>query len=464
MVNTILILYSLFTAHTRYSTTIDEWYYDGSHFTTARQFFTPGAGDTIFIRIANAGTLVRDNVFPLAIFPPTSGGQTYWSGAGNAGFIMTWSAAWGSSCKDYPSFNATGFTGLTVGVLDIAMIYVVGAPTNGQWTNNVKSSLDDGPITNHLKLINALNTTRDYCGSWTLSSGTLSMRVFVQKGPVSGDVCEPSSEGNCLLCAYPFQATADPENCGCIIDRTKLQSQNSLQSICYSYCQITPINGNQSYFDGSRSNFRSSNGPIVCSCSDPITKATVKMPFTGDCPEGTRITFPVDTISDPSKDSLQDVGDNPIDTAGGGGGFDSAGYRGVLDTVLRRYLGDPESGTRVIDSLDSLYGNTDTLNGFSDSALVRDTIISSGSFGADSGTLGLGFLNTFGVGDDDIRKFDTSFPVDLFGIRDTIPIDWGTMLYNMNLSPWLKAFERLAVIIWFFPWFLMIATGKEGED
>lgn len=272
--------------------------------------------------------------------------------------------------------------------------------------------------------------------------------------------------GQCLECAYPYVAHMKP-NCGCAVDKEHVQPIDYLKGSCYAWCNS---NGSaQSYLDHSTSNFDVTKGPILCGCATPTTGQRFFRPA-GNCPTGSDVVSIPDSLLDSTvqRDSGQKMS-RELDTAGrgsagSGGGMDSGTAYRVLDTILGKYLGNVGTYKHSLDSIDSLYDGNDSTNGFSDSGSVRDSINNAGSFGGDPGTLGMGLGNIWGVGDDDIRKFDTSYAINLFNLKDTVKIEWGTYLYDMNLSPWLKAFERLAVIIYFFPWFLMIATGKEGDS
>jgi len=201
-------------------------------------------------------------------------------------------------------------------------------------------------------------TTYDFnSGKWTFkcrdrsySNLTGNFPLYVQVSKLgNADSCSYSSDATCKSCSWPYTGQRDTSYCGCIVDRSKYQSEEDLKRFAYLYCNS--ISGStQYYLDYSRSNFNISLGSIRAACSSPASGSTVYVPA-GTCPVGSHL----DTVSLP--DSAYQAADGtvpPSDGISSGSGFDSAAQNrldSILGNIQRGDVGTHDRLDTIIDLL-----------------------------------------------------------------------------------------------------------------
>lgn len=262
------------------------------------------------------------------------------------------------------------------------------------------------------------------------------------------DTCSFGSAPQCNLCAWPYLAKPDTIGCGCIVDRSKYQSPQLLQTRVGLYCATySDGSGNQFYLDQSRSNFNSSKGEIKGACSSPMSGKTVYMP-SGTCPTGTRLT---DTLSDTtSQSALGTIGQAPSTGSGGGSGSDTA-IHSRLDSILG-YLRDTTG-------LGELWQEPN-LDGIGDSLQAASAPIS-----ARIDSLGLSRNGSSGpwLATEpwpDTIHFTYENPI-LGSIDTTLIIPWVIPGFPIDLWATLRWIEWVFVTLGMIPLMVRIAGGNE---
>jgi len=316
------------------------------------------------------------------------------------------------------------------------------------------------PSTTAYVFYNAKNT----CARYIYNSSFVNQFPWVYRinGSPDATACSSLSLSACQTCAWPYDAVPDSSGCGCKVSTTNYQSSANLQAQCYAYCNSNSINGNQAYFDASRSNFDGSKGVARCVCSDPVSKVSIRRP-TGTCPKGTSATsVPVaDTTNDaPAYDPSDTTGSGS--GSGSGSGLDSASkaHLSRLDSIL----GDTALGKKFADS--AMKGDTNgsgfgTGSGKFDSSKGRDSVGKIGTDTSSGATLG-GNVDTSNMS---WTQLDTSFEINIMG-KDTVYAD-STGTYLNRYLPSRNAFAillkiLLTIALWPVCW--SIASGGSKDD
>lgn len=194
---------------------------------------------------------------------------------------------------------------------------------------------------------------------------------IVSSLPSDIDTCTVVSDAGCRECAWPYIAkSAGENNCGCSVDRNKVQPEQLLKNSCGVWCQTAGNDGSQYYIDPSLSNFNASVGQIRCACSSPMTGKTVYRQA-GVCPIGTAL---VDTVNDTTGQDYNDLSADTTTLTGGNSNDTETHNR--LDTIIgqikaiRDYLDTVGNGTDTgfwANERDSAISGLDTaLNGIGD--------------------------------------------------------------------------------------------------
>lgn len=307
------------------------------------------------------------------------------------------------------------------------------------------------------------------------SIGAFGVRYIT--GPADSTACSVPDPATCLQCAYPYYAVPDTMGCGCKLSVNQYQTQQSLKFQCVTYCNSTPINGNQAYIDWSRSNFDVNVGTITCACSD---RQTVVYRPTTSCPAGTNPNEDVGSDTglqkveyDPTTNpNLRDTSSSS-GSGGGTGQYDSSSnaHLARIDSIL----GNITDTTGVQGKIDSLLGK-----GKYDSAIGHDTSAIKAQIGELQGDTSKantqGWFNgtqkTWRGHDcwqcDTIPDTSIVFDFHVFGteIKDTLPIGISPVMTGLGFDfwPWLRALEWLCVVLVMFPICINIAGGTTGKD
>jgi len=205
-----------------------------------------------------------------------------------------------------------------------------------------------------------------------VGSGPGAVYIHVTRTAIT-NTCEYTSDANCRSCSWPYLSVRDTVGCGCVVDYSKLQSEQDLRKKLYLYCNTySDGSGAQYYEDQYRSNFDPTKGEIFGACSSPVTGKVVYMPAES-CPAGSAL----DSIDSAKADSLGARNAAGAGSAAGGRqgsgsgsgsgtGSDTATHSrldsiiGRLDTILARMSG-VGADTSVIGYLDTVgAGNADT--------------------------------------------------------------------------------------------------------